>query len=177
MEITYSLTREDYWQFNLFFMKRKRGYRIAPIIAAVIVGTALVLIGLNFGDPPIPIWFIALTSAGGAGFVGAWTFVCRHYMLRRAVRRLPAEDGALLGEYTLKIGPEGISGKSATTESSIRWIGVREIAENANYFYLFIDKHVAMIVPKRVFADPTDATEFIKIARSYFEASRQPTVS
>jgi len=174
MEVTYSLTREDYWQFNKFFLKRRRGYRLNPVIAGLVAALACALLILSDKEPLL-LWAAVLAVVAAAGVGVGWVVLCRSFFLRRAVRRLPADDGSFLGEHWLRIEPEAIHGKSRIGEATIRWTGIREIAENQDYIYLFTDKHVALIVPKRAFTESEAAKGFGDTARSYWESGKRPT--
>jgi YcxB-like protein len=176
MEVTYSLTRDDYWQFNRFLLKRRRSYYWSPIVVGLAAALACLLLILSDRGPLLP-WAAGLGVLAAGGVGAGWVVLCRRYLLRRAVRRLPADDGSTLAKRTLRIEQGGIHFSSATGEGVIRWSGVREIAENEDYLYLFTDKIVALILPKRLFADSATSKGFADATRSYWQQHKRPTAS
>ncbi|MGO9272015.1 MAG: YcxB family protein [Terriglobia bacterium] len=173
MEVTYSLTREDYWQFNRFLLKRRRSYYWSPIVGgSVAAATCLLLRASDSGTPLLP-WAAGFAVVAAAGVGAGWVLLGRRYLLRRAVRRLPAEDGSTLAKRTLRIDPGGIHFSSATGEGVIWWSGVVEITEDQAYLYMFTDKVCAIIVPKRLFADSAVWKDFVETARSYWEQRKR----
>jgi YcxB-like protein len=147
MDVTYSLTREDYRQFNRFLLKRRRNYYWSPIIAGLVAALTCSLLILTDARPWLP-WAAGFAVVAAAGVGVGWVLLRRRYLLRRAVRRLPAEDGSTLAKRTLRIDPGGIHFSSATGEGVIWWSGVVEITEDLAYLYMFTDKVCAIIVPK-----------------------------
>ena len=169
MEVTYTLSREDYWQFNLFVLKRRRRYIWGPVINGLLTGALMLLIVLKdeaFSAGPGLFALAVGCAAGGFHFVG------RNYLVRREAKRLPAKDGSLLATNTVRIDEEGFQERSAIGEAKWKWSGIREILENQNYIYLFVDKHMAFIIPKGAFPDSDTARAFIDSARSHWQSAR-----
>jgi len=174
MEVKYALSREDYWQFNKFLMKRMR--RCYRTHAACGVSASISCLALGrLTDMPRSLVLGLAVAAGGVGV--ALGFLLIKYQVARYVRRLPAEDGSTLRECTLKIQPEGIEANSSLGGGALRWGGFREVTESQDYVYLFTDKHVSLIASKRAVANSADATIFADAARTYFQSSRRPLQS
>ncbi len=171
MEVTYTLSREDYWQFNLFVLKRRRGYIWGPVINGLVTGALLLLLILSIEEETIS-WGLGFFGLAVACAVCGFHFVSRKYLLRRTVKRLPAKDGAILATRTIRIDEEGFEDRSPVGEEKRKWSGIREILENQNYIYLFVDEHMAFIIPKGAFPDSDTARAFIDSARSHWQSAR-----
>jgi|SRR5438128_771209 len=170
MEITYSLTREDYFQFNKFLAKRTRGYYTYPAACGAIAAATCTLLVRTLSDFSLSWVILLVLTAGGLG--SAFQFI----LMRRCLRRLPA-NADHLGTLAVRVEPEGVWGKTAISEGMLQWKGISQVVENPDYVYLLVDRHAGFIIPKRVFADLAAGKTFIDTARSYWESSRRPVAS
>lgn len=76
------------------------------------------------------------------------------------------------GERTTRIGPDGVFGRFAHSETLSYWEGIRDLAESDGYFFLFTSGSNAHIVPKRAFASRGDIEQFREAARTYWQLNR-----
>jgi hypothetical protein len=166
MDLTYSITRDDYWTFNKFFLERYRHLRRTMVINSVAVA---VVSGLIMGPVlHLPnVYVLVWCCIAAAGFPPFFYWQCK-----RRIMRLPAKGGTMLGEHSLRFDSEGVSGKTAVSEGTIRWTGVLDIVETKKYFFMFVDTAVAFIIPKRAFASPADADQFFSTATSLWKAAK-----
>jgi len=172
MEMTYTLTGEDYFQFNKFVAKRKWSYYTNhPAVSGIVAAATCTLVVRVFSDRA-PSWIILLgaLTAGGLG-VGA-----QFFLMRRCLRRVPA-NAHRIGTLTVRVDPEGVRVKTAISEGTVRWEGVLQIAETLDYVYLLTGQYVGFVVPKRAFTDLATGKAFVDTARSYCESSRRPIAS
>jgi hypothetical protein len=160
MEIKAQLTRQDFLEFNkyVFFKSRmKRSIFIALIF------TTFWIVFLNYNQPfNFIIIFIELLV-----FALFWTFfiLIIYWTTFARVKKMPDENGEILGEKTYLLSNEGLKQISANSESFNRWNGFKSIEENNKYIFLFVDKIAAYIIPKRVFQDSKEMTNFLDFVK------------
>lgn len=166
MEVRFSLDREDFWQFTryaYFHVPKIRSQVYGLIVMAPILSVSL-------------LWLILKDSrlALVIGLpLGAATLAFTYLRTKRHVESYPTGKG-ILGEHTITIMPDGLHEQTAVCDSLQRWEGVQHIAENSRYIFLFIDTHMAHVIPKRAF--PSDAAwqAFLAQAREYWREGKEP---
>jgi YcxB-like protein len=165
MEITYNISREDYWQFKKYYLLRRRQMRVAAVVAFLVMALYVALVEwlLNGG-----LWLIVISSPLLAAGVMAVVFS----RVKRSMMLVPSERGEALGEHYLAIAPEGVVGRTKLSNSLTHWGGILDIVENKGYVFIFVDAHQAHIIPKRAFRGKEDAQAFLDAARSYREKAQ-----
>lgn len=167
MELTYSLEPEDYWQFNLYLIRRIPAWRTQFLIQMAI--------------GPLLLFFIAYGKSGfweslGVGLVaGGLTSAWIYWRTKRRSLNLAAARPGAVGERTLTISPEGVQNKTTLSDGVMGWKGIAGLQDTPRYIYLFLDAQIAFIVPKRIFASPQEQARFVADAVTYWEAARRPT--
>jgi hypothetical protein len=54
----------------------------------------------------------------------------------------------------------------------LRWPAIERVAETDDHAFLYTNPVRAIIVPRRIFADGWRFTEFVDLARRYYQQSR-----
>ncbi|MGB0843575.1 MAG: YcxB family protein [Alphaproteobacteria bacterium] len=85
---------------------------------------------------------------------------------------LPSENGLVLGRRTYEIEEDGLVVSQDGTQQAFMWSSINEVVEDDNSVYLFVDKNMAHIFPKAVFASNIQAQEFAAFAREKVNLSR-----
>lgn len=93
--------------------------------------------------------------------------------LRAWVRRMPRDDGAVLGWHRVALTEDGVHIETRAGRSFVAWSGVFEIHDRGEHILLFIDRGAAHVVPKRAFSSTGEAQRFVQIARE--RSDRSPT--
>lgn len=159
IELTYTISREDFWEFNKLCLERRRGRRFnVPVFVGSAVSVALLLWALN---AQIPWEFVV-----GLVVLAALTCLPFKGLAKRRIMRLPLDEGTTLGEHFLRIGPEGVFSKTMVSEGIYRWSGIKDVAQTKDHIFMFTDAHMAHIIPKRAFANQSDAEAFVNLANS-----------
>ncbi|OZB90139.1 YcxB family protein [Paenibacillus sp. XY044] len=78
----------------------------------------------------------------------------------------------LLGEHTITLADEGIIESTSVNESIHKWGGIRDIENNEDYIFIFLNQTMAHIIPKRAFPSTETAAVFLKEAQTRWEAQR-----
>jgi hypothetical protein len=147
-------------RMNWFFMVVPT---IALFLGFVYVGRAKPLHGVLIGLFASAI-YLAFGLVAGPRAVRAF--------IRSTLRDGPHHTG--LGHHVLELSPEGLADKGEHGEMTIRWSGVGRVREDADYVYLYTQPDAALVVPKRAFAQPNEALEFVSDARRRVEQSVAP---
>ncbi|WP_321310320.1 YcxB family protein [Marinifilum fragile] len=158
------ITREDYLQFNKYFFyknKLKRTFIIASI--SIILWVFILHIGEPFDLFEIVIELIA--------FYLCWTLfvlILTQIGLQK-IKKMPDKDGNILGVKTYLLEENGFREITDTSETLTKWCGIKKIQESQDYYYVFVDKIAAYIIPKRSFLNKNEEDEFIKILKEKSE--------
>jgi hypothetical protein len=159
VEITYSLDREDFWGFQRYTLLNVQPFKRNMIVNMVIQYLVFAVIGilLRAGTGEV----IGLTLIGGSAGVAELWWSSR----RNSIRLLDGKPG-LLGEHTIRISEEGVRERTAVSDGLITWAGIRRVVEGTTHIYLFIEAHMAFVIPKRAFRDEDEAKRFLEEASS-----------
>lgn len=68
----------------------------------------------------------------------------------------------------LRLEAEGVRVKGVYGESLVYWGSILRVEETPTHIFLFLDPKQALIVPKRIFASPTDAGSFHDVAQRFW---------
>ena len=161
MEIKSQLTREDFVEFNKYiFLKMKMKRSI--IIALIFIIFWIVYLNLNQ-----PFNLIVLLIELIVFFLFWAILIFTFYRLSFArVKKMPDENGEILSEKTYFFTDDGLKEISENNVSFTKWSGFKSIEENKKYIFLFVDKIAAYIIPKRVFKDSKEVTQFLEYVKT-----------
>ena len=165
MEITYTISREDYWQFQWFYILHRPAHRWS-IVLNFLAGTVVAAAIEWRLDASVTV--IAIS----APVIGALLVITLLRIEKRRVMGVPSERGDILGEHFFRIDAEGLVERTKTRNSLTQWDGILDIAANKNYIFMFVDAHQAFIVPKRAFERKENVQAFLDTAMSHWKASK-----
>ncbi|MGY9105948.1 MAG: YcxB family protein [Alphaproteobacteria bacterium] len=134
---------------------------IATVIFAVTITFGRDILYNSFSVP----FGIAATAASIAGLL--FFLIVLNIFGRRRVARETAPQGALLQDYKLTASPDGLHLLNDNLNSHYHWAGVLSLNETESHLFLYTDGAQAIIVPKRCFDSPQDASRFAIIVRSH----------
>lgn len=180
MEVEYELTREDYWELNQAFMRRQFPFTKLwkPISWLLVLTFALMLLisalltllegSLDWVsrvfEPPLGSVLLLLIAA-------LLVSLLLLAATRRWVKRLPRKDGALLGRHRLRLSDQGLDVETKHVRGTVAWTGIAEVSESPEHVFIWLERAVAYIVPKRAFADVETARRFVEQARAYLASA------
>lgn len=151
-------TRDDYFEAVTEIAKRAyrrhkkalrdmRGFvRMLPYLVALslVLGLAVAYDVLEFTADSAILALCAMVYALGVFL----------YRQRRMLYLLPLESGgAYLRHYTSTIDATGLHHASVVSTSHIQWQGILLVEETRHLLLLYLDRHYALYIPKRHFAD------------------------
>jgi hypothetical protein len=157
-EIEFEISRDDYWAFNLFVMRRLRR-RLFPLpswVLPTLLGVVVLLgtvLSILLGDVG---WIVETARSPVGVIVGLLLLLVLLLAIvllasRRLIKNLPDEKSGTLGHHRLRLTDHGVHDETLVGKSFNAWSGVLEIAQDDDHVYLFVDRMAAHIVPKRVF--------------------------
>lgn len=113
-------------------------------------------------------FFVALvfTSVVGLAFFFAHNWIVQF----RAYR--DGESHGILGEHTITLTPDGLCERTAVNQTTANWRGIYRVVGTPQHIFIFNQPNAAHTIPRRAFASPADAEQFLATAQAYFEAAR-----
>lgn len=171
MHVTFDLTPDDFWHFSLYYRRNK--HPIRPFFMYALFGVILFL-------------FLAGTWIAAEywltyGRVQSSLLVCLPVLLffavlifpptKRRVIKVARQRPGLFCEHTIGITPEWLFEKTRINENKVAWTTLKSIEEDSEYLFLFLDKLVAHVIPKRAFSSPHEVEAFLNMTRQYWKAS------
>ena len=164
MRVTYDLAFVDFHRYSRFLRRRSTFVRfvwpfglVGFLALAVYVGVQENAAGRGFAP--------VFASFGVLVVVASWVIGAVVNFINAAYRFSRQEH--LHGENTLEVRPEGLRYSSPTSEGTIFWDGVRDIAEDRGSIYFFVGRGAAIIVPKRCLTSKEESEELVETARAY----------
>ena len=165
MEITYTISREDYWQFRKYYLLRRRSMQATAVIAFLLLGLYVVLVEWILNTSP-------LVMEISVPLVAAVLLAVLVARFKHVVMSIPSDNGTMLGQHYLSIAPEGVVDRTKSSDRLTRWSGILNIVGNKHYIFMFSDADQAHIVPKRAFRRQEDAQEFLDAAFAHSKADK-----
>jgi protein-S-isoprenylcysteine O-methyltransferase Ste14 len=94
---------------------------------------------------------------------GSWFFLIRRITTISHIK--PEDRETLLGEREMTFNENKIEYKNNTAESTYRWEAIKKWEQTTHLYLLFIMDNSAIILPKRVFENAAQQSEFEQLIR------------
>jgi hypothetical protein len=159
IELHVTLTPRDFKAFQVFLLRAPHlsKNRIPSSWPLLLIGL-LVGGGLATADRTgiLPIHWPSAIVALLFGFL--ISFISFFQVVRRSQeQRLPSPGGVLLDRRHYTFDENGVHFSAHRQDGFYRWTAFTSLQENARYFFLMLDDHQALILPKAAF--PEDLAE------------------
>jgi len=165
MKITYTVTKEDFWNFNKHINYDTRESKLKLAISMLLYIFACMLI------------YYLTYSIIAAIVIPIPAFLLMLYMrypnFKRKVYKYAEYTLGILDKNTLEIKEEGISITSFTYNRFYKWSIISSIKITDNYLFIFFNKMSGIIVPKRVFSSEDQVIRFYNVATTFIEKSQE----
>jgi hypothetical protein len=125
----------------------------------------------NFAGVPEGLDYICALPVAFYLYILSWRFVGRFRF-----KTLLDPRGSFLSPTDLVAAPDGLHWSSHRGEGRTAWHAVLRIVETKTHIYLFVDKAVAHVVPRRSFVTEAAAAGFVATARSYMDTAHAGTM-
>ena len=177
MEVTYELTPDDLWHYNLYYLRHKDPLqsllRTSPItkfgyalLCLIMLADTIIFVISLFGHHNVD-WGMLFGPA-------ALIFVLPRLLqpTKKRLAKNASQQRGFLCEHIVSISPEWLAERTSVNDSKMAWMTIQTIEEDPAYFFLFLSKRVAFIIPKRAFSSLAEADSFLNNARRYWEAAK-----
>lgn len=177
MQVRFELTRDDYAALTFARAPSSAQMRRRFLVLGVLLTLVVLLLGLltlltgdlSFVDrAPL---LRPLSYATAATLAAFFLLSLALVGVRRWVRSVPRDDGALLGVHELELSDAGFTVEGRAGRSFVRWSAVVELRETESHVFLFVDRMLAYVVPKRAFSDRDACAHFVTYVRGHTRAN------
>ncbi|MCW3792835.1 YcxB family protein [Paenibacillus sp. LS1] len=85
------------------------------------------------------------------------------------------ESKGILGDHQLEISEQEIRWSNDMTSGATQWKGLESFSETKDYFFIFINKASAHVIPKRFFETETEEVQFAEQVRAHMKTANHNT--
>ena len=163
MRIKYNLTEDDYINFNMYHLKKSDSLKKSIMINRFLTPVIFLIMPFVLGKiSNIPFWYWAVV------FVLIYILWVAFYEKnlykinkKRIIKMLKENSNeGLLGEKILDIDGEYIKSISDVRESTIHIKVIKNIIEDNDYIFIYLNSVEAIIVPLRAFKNNKEKDKF-----------------
>jgi hypothetical protein len=168
VEVTYSLTQGDIYQFQLHYedVRDQWAYRrFRWGLPALWLGIGLMIFGFGSRMSDRLLGGVFCLFGIAACFVAPWLW---RAIIRKNVRTYLKVNPDFEEEIRLSFTESGYIVANRNGETRMAWAGVRKLTETSDLLCLWLAPRVAMIVPKRAFEQQP---EMLGRVRQYYASA------
>src|SRR5579883_2767131 len=166
-EVQYTLTRNDFWQLQLYAISRQK--RKLLLIIILLVCLFILPDRLFPGDRSLSLFFFTLFFAVTVLIV-ILIFSILFLMWRAASRS--NETLGKKGVHVITISEQGTQQRNEINNGTSSWRAYKAIEEDKHNIYFVTDQpgrgFMSILIPKRAFESPSQAEHFVARARDYW---------
>jgi YcxB-like protein len=148
MRIEYNLEPEDWADFGEYWARHSAVYRrvirnnaIAGVLGLVLCVAA---VGLWSKSPVSPI--VAVCAIGG---VVGWVLNGPRRIIANVRKTMAGrERPCLRGLHSLDALPDGLHSQCDISDSTVRWVGIRNVIQTNDHLFLMLSESQGYIIPK-----------------------------
>ncbi len=168
MNIRYTLTKEDYIEFNQHFMNTSKSFKKTMLVQRF--GVSLIFLVFPFvistvSDIPFIYWMVTFSIA----YI-LWILFYPKRVQKMTKKRLMKllEEGKnedIVGERTLTVTEEGIEQESRSMTKRTKWEAFERIEETENLWLVYVGTVTAFLIPKKVNGSADEVEDFLAAIR------------
>lgn len=156
MRVEYELKFRDYLLFNALHQLLS-----IPVQATYLVFSGfLFLLVLEHG-------VCAALVAGAAAYAAMWAF----QLAFNVIYLYSSKNKSLLTRHSVEIQDNAFLVETKFNRSYHYWTGVQQIVRRPGFVAVYLNAHVAHIIPARAFATKAEALRFVALARGHLNAA------
>ena len=177
LTLKYHLTEEEYFDYNYYTAwsaPDKKWYRIRYYLRVFLLYGAIAAIYIfSNHSHRILIDFTIFAIIALVYFLLVPSLIKRS--IRKRVRDILSqpENEHVLDEAEVVLMDTGILDKDKASESRYSWEAIVKKAETASSFYLYTNSYHAIVIPKRVVAQPQDKQELQRLFNQFLPLSSE----
>ena len=163
MRIKYNLTEDDYINFNMYHLKNSDTLKKSIMINRYVTPLIFLIIPFVLRKiSNIPFWYWAVVFV--ITYI-LWVVLYEKNLYKINKKRIlkmlkENSNEGLVGEKILDIDGEYIKSKSYARESTIHIKAIKNIKEDDNYIFIYINSIEAIIIPLSVFKNKEEKDNF-----------------
>lgn len=165
MKITYSITKEDFWNYSKYVRFKSPRFKISLVFA--ILSWLMAPTGMFILFKSIKISLLTVMP------IIIIHLVYLYPLAKYAAFKYIDSDKNALSEQTVYITPEGVSKSTNFQQIFSKWYIVNKIEMTTNYILIYSNPVTAIIIPKRIFNTEDEALKFYDTANNYLKDSRK----
>jgi hypothetical protein len=164
LEIQFTLTPTDYWQLSKYYMLYDTRGKVWLIFVLLTVPALAFQTVVSQGPGSGRVGNAVIVAAGVLVF---WTLVFYLLMRLRAwgAYRLTPGDWKV---FHMRLAANALEFETGAGQTQAKWTSIIKIVEDTKLIYLFANRRVAYLVPKRAFSSADEAAAFSNQARDYW---------
>ncbi len=156
MIVHYVLEPRDIGNFQKYWWRHKSGVKPVLVWIAAMVVIAASWYGLPHDTASL------VTSAVLPGVI---ILTLAPYITTLTRVSQAKSTPGLLEPMSVRLAPDFMEQKTAIGESKVYWKNIHDIADEPHYIFLFLNKRMAYIIPKRAFLTEAQQTTFTEAAK------------
>ncbi len=164
MQITYKNTIEDLAAFQRYYYSRSPGIFLLLFFLAIgpVVGTVVMSIQEGSGTDLFsqPSYYIILIIV---------ELLLIYILMRPRVSYVQKYNPDFFLEHQLELTAEGIRIKDVNSEFFRKWEALARVNESKSYFFIFVQKRAAIILPKHAFSSSDEIELFRNMVELYLK--------
>ena len=153
----------------------QRARRAVRLVLTLLLALLLCALGAWI-RAPLPFWL-----TGGLILAAWWKiYPYRVAALVRANTERTYREGknlGLVGPHRVTIDSEWLTEATEERESRTRWRAVERVAETPGHVFVYVSGFSAVVVPRKVFASPEEAADFVATCRKLSGTGAKPDAS
>lgn len=158
MKVEYELTRDDWADLGEHCARTAPEWQRARHVG-VVIGMLLILASSAFlwSRSASPWWITA-----GLVAAAAWGWYWPHHLVKHARAHMSSRQQLCLhGRHIMEVLASGLYARCDITESTVRWPGIRNVAQTATHVFIMLNDVQGYVVPKARVTDG-DLDEFVR---------------
>lgn len=164
MKVNVDINRQDYADFCFFVFRKTR------LLQTIVYGLAIFFILLFFINRDKH--SLSLTNILMALFFFSAIYSFQIYFRLSNSKNYPLENGAFLGRREYDFSEDFISFTSKNSEGKMQWDAIKSIGIGKKAYYLYMDRNMAIVIPKRCFLDKEEVTNFAGFVQKKISSSQ-----
>jgi hypothetical protein len=169
LEITYRTNFWDIAWFNLYQTPRNRSVQISSALGIILISFLSFSI-LSATKYSIGMKVLINLLVLALIFIGNIALIFTILVIKYVVRQF---DIRAMQACKLSVSAAGVISETGFKNNAIKWSGIEKIQENSRYIMLYLSDTKAHLIPKRAFANESDAEKFFDYSNSCFKKSRE----
>lgn len=161
MKITYSITKEDFWNYNKHVYYSTREGKKQIVLLFICAPISLFTFNIYSTNSKLLSLLSAISVIMFSYYVGFYRF-------KKKIFKFAKNEKGILDEQTVDIDSNGISRITHSHDIFSKWSAVTKIEMIDQYIFIFFNKSTEIIIPKRIFKTENEAIQFYNMSNDFF---------